>query len=119
MTRICADDMPHEIWLRIFQTCVQLYRAPDDNPFAKPRSNAKLPCTPFLLSAVCTDWRKISLSNSTLWSTVFIVLVGTSGGRQDPKLRIEAMELWIQRARSLPLLRLDTRDGKLYRISCT
>ncbi|KAF5334372.1 hypothetical protein D9611_013530 [Ephemerocybe angulata] len=114
----CLSDVPEEIWLQIFKAYLDTAHAaalaPNlDRKTMMPLHHAFLHSNPFVLSAVCKDWRSICLDNSTLWSTLYLCFSTHyddplmrrrgEGRRQLLKKVIDGMELWLARTKNQPL----------------
>ncbi|KAF6756692.1 hypothetical protein DFP72DRAFT_893509 [Ephemerocybe angulata] len=96
-----------ETWLHIFHTCIStsFTESSISTSLLHLSKTETLPAqtTPFCLSAVCTSWRRICLSSTSLWSTIYLWLrVDADWSRKHKKTRMsaqgDAFELWIERS---------------------
>jgi len=61
-------SVPNDILLMIFEQLVCVEDAEDDDEWPAIVYNRRIAQAPFIVSAVCRRWRKLSLSTSTLWT---------------------------------------------------
>ncbi|KAF8991854.1 hypothetical protein BDZ89DRAFT_1086469 [Hymenopellis radicata] len=90
-----VTPIPPEIWLDIFEKVSR-----------RPMNSLDTTCAPWTLGQVCTTWRQIVLTNSSLWSTLIITW--------EPPRASEILTEHLRRSAAHPLhiaMRVPTRNN--------
>ena len=91
-----VSKLPAELLVEIFLDVVSPSEQESSSPptLYAPHTPSYLSCaSPFSLSHVCSTWRAISLSLSSLWTSLQVIYPN------DPKI-LSLLSLWVQRSRS-------------------
>ncbi|KAF6756710.1 hypothetical protein DFP72DRAFT_893563, partial [Ephemerocybe angulata] len=100
--------LPDELWLHIFQLCLSSSLPPSLAEVTDEMAlTGELPTitTPFCLSVVSSDWRRVCLSNTSLWSSIYIWFKSSPVLNNWGLLRsqLDALKTWISRSGTRPL----------------
>jgi hypothetical protein len=101
-----VHGLMHRLPVELKNSISELLLPPRDES-GRTERNVK---TPSYFASICRSWRDIAWSNPLLWSTMHIAL-GTHISTSDSSSRIDFVQDWILRSRTMPLtLHIVIRD---------
>jgi hypothetical protein len=96
-----AHDLMHRFPVELKNHIFEFFLPSRDKWGRRKRGSRTL--IPLYLTSICRGWRDIAWSNPLLWSTIHVVLGSGKRSTADLSSRINFVQDWILRSRTLPL----------------
>ncbi|KAJ7250461.1 hypothetical protein B0H12DRAFT_1120499 [Mycena haematopus] len=108
--------MPTEILSLIFTFAVPPYAVPNTGKFVSSYYFMNMEEGPWVLSAVCSRWRTISLSQASLWTHILLDFTDDPPDSPSVKGIVPMVEAYLKRSQEQPL---DIIFSPFYETHCT